>query len=144
MWAFFLSFLSVQLIIMLHSAMCLSATDNHNARTQQFSVLRMEFFLNILYIFLTFSRLFLCFSATTAYYLTLFYCWQRLLAKRKENFVRDTQSLSDTESVMSDVRSRGSSGSRVSVNPHVAIATHNYQGMSTCCYSRHMDMSWLG
>ena len=144
MWAFFLSFLSVQLIIMLHSAMCLSATDNHNARTQQFSVLRMEFFLNILYIFLTFSRLFLCFSATTAYYLTLFYCWQRLLAKRKENFVRDTQSLSDTESVMSDVRSRGSSGSRVSFNPHVAIATHNYQGMSTCCYSRHMDMSWLG
>lgn len=32
---------------------------------------------------------------------------------------------------MSDVRSRGSSGSRVSFNPHVAIATHNYQGMLT-------------
>ena len=61
---------------------------------------------------------------------------------RKENFVRDTQSLSDTESVMSDVRSRGSSGSRVSFNPHVAIATHNYQGMSTCCYSRHTDVIW--
>jgi len=44
---------------------------------------------------------------------------------RKEN-IRDTQSLSDTESVISDVRSRGSSGSRVSFNPRVAIATHNY------------------
>ena len=65
----FLSFLSVQLIRMLHFVTCLSAIDN--ASTQQFSVLRIEFIFNILYIFLTFLRLFLCFFATTAYYITL-------------------------------------------------------------------------
>ena len=54
----FLSFLSVQLIRMLHSVMCLSAIDN--ASTQPFSVLRIEFIFNILYNVVTFSRLFQC------------------------------------------------------------------------------------
>ncbi|XP_067936118.1 regulator of G-protein signaling 12-like isoform X3 [Watersipora subatra] len=68
---------------------------------------------------------------------------QRLLALRKEN-VKDTQSLSDTESIMSDVRSRGSSGSRVSFNPQVAIATHHYIAAPASSHSSSSESSYSG